>query len=488
MIDRLVLFGATGDLAGRLLFPALAALRAARRLPDDFTVIGAGRHDWDDDRFRRHVSERLEQHAADVPADAREAIVRSLHYQQVDVTDSSSVANVIRADATESKPIAAYLALPPSVFPDAVTALGAASLPKGSRVVLEKPFGEDLASAIALNRLVKKSHGDTDEQTVFRVDHALGMTALQNMLMMRVANRVLDAVWNSTHIEQIDVLWEETLALEGRAGYYDNAGALKDVMQNHMMQVFSLVAMEPPASFAEQDLRNRKVELLRAVRPLHPDDVLFHTRRGRYTAGHLVGDEGERDIPSYVDEEGVDPARGTETFAEVVLEIDTRRWAGTRFVLRAGKALRQKHKGVVVRFRPSATLPIASDETRAAPNELRVGLDGPLDIVLHLTGGSPQSQLPPASVTLSGEPPAADLPPYGHVLLDVLSGGCTLSVRGDEAEEAWRIVTPVLEAWAAGRVPLEEYAAGSDGPPPLSDRGGVSAETTRAPSDARAHM
>jgi glucose-6-phosphate 1-dehydrogenase len=488
MIDRLALFGATGDLAGRLLFPALAALRAARRLPDDFTVVGAGRHDWDDERFRVHVKDMLEQHAADVPADAREAIVGSLRYHEVDATDSSSVANVIRVGASDSKPIAAYLALPPSVFPDAVTALGVAGLPKGSRIVLEKPFGNDGQGAAALNRILKKAIGNAHDQDAFRVDHVLGMTTVQNLLMMRGTNRVLDAVWNSTHVEQIDVLWEETLALEGRAGYYDSAGALKDVMQNHMMQVFSLLAMEPPASFAEHDLRNRKVEVLRAVRPLHPDDVPFRTRRARYTAGHLVGDEGARDIPSYVDEDGVEPARGTETFAEVVLEIDNRRWAGTRFVLRAGKALRQKQKGVVVRFRPSATTLIPIDGTRAAPNELRVGLDGPLDIVLQLTGGSPQSKLAAVPVALSGEPPAPDLPPYGHVLLDVLSGGCALSVRGDEAEEAWRIVTPVLEAWAAGRVPLEEYAAGSDGPPPLSGRARVTAEMTRAPSDARPCM
>jgi glucose-6-phosphate 1-dehydrogenase len=350
-----------------------------------------------------------------------------------------------------------------------VTALGAAGLPAGSRIVLEKPFGEDLESAVELNALARQVAGDGVERTVFRVDHVLGMATVQNLLAMRLANRLLDAVWTSAHVEEVEILWEETLALEGRAGYFDGAGTLKDVMQNHMLQILSLVAMEPPASLDERDVRDRKVEALRSVRPLCPDDVASQTRRARYAAGRLTSDDGqEREIPSYVDEEGVDPGRRTETFAEVVLEIDNRRWEGTRFVLRAGKALGRRRKGVVVRFRPLSYVSSTDDGPEVAANELRLGLDGPNEVTLHLNGGVPHPRGALVPLMLTAPPPASRLPAYARVLLDILDGGSTLSVRGDEAEQAWRILTPVLDAWARDQVPLEEYAAGSAGPPPLA--------------------
>jgi glucose-6-phosphate 1-dehydrogenase len=451
MIDRLVLFGATGDLAGRYLLPALAALQAAGQLPGGFDVIGASRENIDDEAFRRSARERLEQHGADVPATARETVVRSLRYRAVDVTDPESVASVIDPGAG---PVAPYLALPPGLFPAAVTALARAGLPAGSRIALEKPFGEDLQSAIALNLLLAETLGPAGEQAVFRVDHVLGMATVQNLLTLRLANRFLDAVWNSDHVEQVDILWEETLALEGRAGYYDGAGAVKDVLQNHMLQLLALIAMEPPAGLEAQDLHDRKLEALRSVRPLTPADVARRTRRARYTAGRLATGE---DVPSYAEEDGVDPERETETFAEVALELESARWVGTRFLLRAGKALSRRRKMVIVRFR------VGGDRA----NELWIGVDGPDDVRLHVTGGAPESPMP---LSLSAMPPASELPAYGRVLLDALSERSTLSIGGDEAEEAWRIVTPVLHGWADGAVPLEEYPAGSAGPPPRANR------------------
>ena len=423
MIERLALFGATGDLAGRFLLPALAALRAAGDLPDRFEIVAAATSDLGDDGFREVAASSLTEHAADVDADARRSIVEALRYRQADVTDPGAVAATL---GPPDKPVAAYLALPPGVFPHAVRAIGAAGLAAGSRVALEKPFGTDLASAAALNALLAEVFGAAAEEIVFRVDHLLGMATAQNLLAMRLANPVLEAVWRGAHVEQVEILWEETLALEGRAGYYDGAGALKDVVQNHMLQALCLVAMELPGE-ASGELHDRKVEVLRAVRAPEPT----HTRRARYGAG--------RDIPAYADEDGVDPQRCTETFAEIALTLDNERWEDTRFVLRAGKALKQRRKMAILRFRGGG--------------ELRIGLDGPDDVELALRG-----------LTLAGDPPASDLPPYGRVLRDVLTGGDALSVRGDEAEEAWRVVTPVLEAWAAGEVPLEEYPAGSTGP------------------------
>lgn len=456
-IARLLLFGASGDLAGRFLLPALAALHAAGRVPGDLQVVGAAREQWTDEQFRDHAAERLDEHAPDVPAAARAATVRALRYRPVDFDDRRSVESLVHG--TSDGPVAAYLALPSGIFEAAVTALDRVGLPPGSRIVVEKPFGEDLEGAVRLNALLAEFAGEAGEDAIFRVDHVLAMATTQNLLGLRFANRVLDPVWNSRHIARVELLWEETLTLEGRAGYYDRAGALKDVLQNHVLQVLALIAMEPPASLGERDVRDAKLGALRAIRDPTPDEVPLHTRRARYTAGRI----GERQVPSYVDEKGVDADRRTETFAEVVLRLDTPRWSGTPFVLRAGKALGRRRKGVVVRFRPLSGLPFG-DAAGIAGNELWIGIEGPEDIGLCLSGSAPGSPPELAPLTLTAPPPASDLPAYGRVLLDVLTGGRGLSVGPEEAEQAWRAMAPVLQAWDAGRVPLEEYPAGSSGP------------------------
>jgi glucose-6-phosphate 1-dehydrogenase len=298
VISRLAIFGATGDLTARYLLPGLAALRAAGHLGDGFILTGAARHGLDSAEFQRWAAAQLGRHAGHLPTSARQAIVSAARYQQADVTDPASVAAVIAGD----EPLAVYLALPPAVFPAAVTAIHEAGLPPDSRIVLEKPFGEDLDSAIELNRLLAET---VPEQAVFRVDHFLAMTTVQNVLGTRLANRVLEPIWDAAHIAEVDIVWEESLALEGRAGYYDGAGALKDMLQNHLLQLLCLVAMEPPISLSERDLRDRKMDVLRSVRPLTDADVTRRTRRARYAAGRI----GDRQVPAYVDEEGVDPAR-----------------------------------------------------------------------------------------------------------------------------------------------------------------------------------
>jgi glucose-6-phosphate 1-dehydrogenase len=471
VIERLVLFGATGDLAGRYLLPALAALRDAGRLPETLEVVGAAQEDLGDDAFRRMCADLLEQHAAGLPADARDGLVRSLRYRQVDITDHDSVAAVVAdpASGAGGGPVAVYLALPPGLFARAVTALAATGPPAGSRIALEKPFGEDLESAMELNRLLAGVAERVGEHAAFRVDHFLGLAPVQNLLGLRFANRVTDVLWNSEHVEQVEIAWEETVALEGRAGYYDHAGQLKDVIQNHLLQVLCLVAMEPPAGLGATELRDRKLDVLRAVRPPRPDEMASRTRRARYTAGRI----GDREVPSYADEDGVDPERCTETFAEVELEIDSPRWSRTRFVLRTGKAMGRERKEIVVRLRPAARLPFGDGAGEPAANELRIGLEQPGDVALSLAGSRPGPPFELTSLDLGTRLPDADLPEYGRVLLDFLSGDSTLSVRGDEAEEAWRIVAPVLEAWADGPVALEAYPAGSDGPPPAARRGEI---------------
>jgi glucose-6-phosphate 1-dehydrogenase len=450
VINRLAIFGATGDLTARYLLPAIAALHAAGETGDAFQLIAAGRNDWSSSQFRDWAAAQLAQHGAHLPAASRAAVTSAATYQQADVTDAAAVASVIAGE-----PAACYLALPPRVFRDAVSALHDAGLPEGSRIVLEKPFGEDLASAIELNRLLADF---LPEQGVFRVDHFLAMTTVQNLLGTRLANRVLEPLWNSAHIAEIDIVWDESLALEGRAGYYDGVGALKDMLQNHLLQLLCLVAMEPPISLGERDLRDRKVDVLRSVRPLAADDIVRGTRRGQYTAGRL----GDRDVPAYADEDGVDPAQRTETFAEIELRLDNWRWPDTVFRLRTAKALRRDRKEVAVRFRHVPHLPFAHRGDEAPPNVLKFGLD-PENVSLELTSiGQRPRTLSPISLAAQLAPP--ELPAYGRLLLAVLSGDSALAIRGDEAEESWRVVTPVLEAWAKDLVPLQEYPAGSDGP------------------------
>lgn len=450
MIDRLVIFGATGDLTARYLLPGIAALRAAGRLPEEFRLIGAGRDDWGGDRFRKWADAQLGRHGGGLPEDSRRAVADAAEYAQADVSDAGDVAAAVAGDG----PVAAYLALPPAVFPVAVASLREAGLPDGSRIVIEKPFGENLDDAIALNKLLTEA---VPEQAIFRVDHFLAMTTVQNVLGVRLANQVLEPIWNSTHIAEVEIVWEESLALEGRAGYYDGIGALRDMVQNHLLQVLCLVAMEPPVSVGERDLRNRKVDVLRSVRPLSDVDVLRYSRRARYLAGRI----GDREVPAYVDEQGVDPRQHTETFAEVQLEIDNWRWQGTRFRLRAAKAFGAERKEVAVRFRRVPHLPFP-ELAEAAPNMLRFGLE-PESLRLELTAaGAEHGALTP--LALAEQLPAPALPAYGQVLLNVLNQDATLSIRGDEAEESWRVLAPVLDSWSRDLVPMEEYPAGSSGP------------------------
>jgi glucose-6-phosphate 1-dehydrogenase len=455
MIGRLLIFGATGDLTARFLLPGLAALVAAGKLPQGFELIGAGRDDLSDQDYRTWAAEQLSRHGGRLPPAAMDAVLASTRYCKADAADRAAVAGLV----TGSSAIAAYLALPPAVFPLAVSALHEAGPPAGSRIVLEKPFGESLQEAVALNALLAET---LPEHAVFRVDHFLAMTTVQNILGTRLANRLLEPIWNSAHIEEIEIVWDETVALEGRAGYYDGVGALKDMVQNHLLQLLCLVAMEPPVSSSERDLRDRKVDVLRSVRGLREEDVARRTRRARYAAGRI----GDRAVPAYADEPGVDPAYATETFAEVELELESWRWSGTTFRLRTGKALSRDRAEVAVRFRPVPHLPF-EEAVDPAPNVLRFGLD-PETLTLELTGTGPgpSGGLTPLTLRAALLPPL--LPAYGRLLLDVLNGDPTLSIRGDEAEESWRIVDPVVAAWSRGLVPLEEYPAGSDGPPETS--------------------
>ena len=460
MIDKLLVLGASGDLAGRYLLPALAHLQEAGRLPEPLTIVGVAREDWDTAAFRRHLAAQLERHAATVDPRARQALAAMASYQRADAGDAAALAGAL--DQAKGL-VVAYLALPPAAFAPAVQALAAVGLPDRSLVVVEKPFGRNLAEARALNQLLGRCFG---EAATFRADHFLGLQTVQNVLGLRFANRVFEPIWHAEHIQRVEVVWDETVALEGRAGYYDHAGALRDVVQNHLLQLVCLVAMEPPAGLDPDRQRDRKVELLRAVQPPPPGQMAARTVRGRYTAGRVDG----IDVPAYADEPGVDPARGTETFAEVTLEIDNPRWRGVPFRLRTGKALVRRCAEILIHFRP-ACQPTFAEAAGAPANLLRFGLDPDrLTLRVNLNGAGDPFRLEQATLERVLAP--QDVPAYGRLLLAVMDGDLTLSIRGDEAEECWRITEPILAAWAEGAVPLQEYPAGSPGPRILPDHGG----------------
>ena len=291
------------------------------------------------------------------------------------------------------------------------------------------------------------------EDAVFRIDHFLAEQTVLNLLGLRFANRVFEPVWNSLHVERVDIVWDETVGLEGRAGYYDHAGALRDMVQNHLLQLLSLVAMEPPTHLGERALRDRKVDVLRAVRTPSWEEIVRGTRRGRYVAGHI----GDRELPDYAAEPGVDAGRRTETYAAVTLFVDNWRWSGVPFRLRSGKALGADRREIVLHFRPVPHLPFASG---AEPDVLQLTLDpDAIALAVNLNGAGDPFVLKREELAL--DLARHDLPPYSLLLLEILNGQAALSVRGDEAEESWRIVEPIIAAWTADAVPLEDYAAGS---------------------------
>jgi glucose-6-phosphate 1-dehydrogenase len=456
MVKRIVIFGATGDLTARYLIPALAKLYEAGKLPSGIKIIGVDRREWRDDMhgFRRLMLDSLDRHASGVSAAARARMVTEvLEYRRADVTDARSV---ISALEPLTEPMLAYLALPPAVFAPTLKALKEANLPEGSRVAVEKPFGVNLESAQELNRLL---HGFLPEGAIFRIDHFLAWQPFPSIMGLRFANGILEPLWDRNYIERVEIVWEETLALEGRAGYFDHAGAFKDLIQNHLIQLLCLSAMEAPTALHRRNLRDRKVDLLRAVRRLSPEEAQRQTVRARYGPGTI----GERHIPAYADEDGVDPSRGTETFAEVTLVIDNLRWAGVPFVLRGGKALSRFRAEIAVHFKavPHLAFQRAGDPQ---PNVLRVRL-GPDRITLNLNVNGPYDPFDLEQIELSADfAPQEFFSAYERLFLDLLEGNTTLFVRADEAEEAWRVSEPILEAWEQGLVPLLEYPAGSSGP------------------------
>ncbi|HWD63277.1 MAG TPA: glucose-6-phosphate dehydrogenase [Humibacter sp.] len=447
-VQTLIILGASGDLTSRLLLPALGQVLTkdpARRV----TFIGAGSQDWTKAHWRHVVRTSFAASKAEGPA--VDALLASTEYVSMDVTVPADLkALLARAEGTP----ALYFALPPAVTKVTCAALAEVDLPKETRLALEKPFGTDRRSAAALNRKIATL---VPENQVHRIDHFLGNSTVQNLFGLRFANRIFEPLWSSQHISRVDIVYDETLGLVGRAGYYDHAGALVDMLQSHLLQVLAVTAMEAPATLSADDLRDAKEILLRATR-VWDDDPVASSHRGRYTKGKI----GRTILPSYVDEKGVDPELETETLAQITFAIDNWRWAGVPFTLRSGKAIGVPRHEIVLTFRDAQHVPQGLRGV-AHPTRLRLRL-GPDEMTLELNTNGPGDPKFLSRAKLEAEFGAGTLVAYGEVLADLLDGDPSLSVRGDTAEECWRIVDPVIAAWRKDEVPIDDYAAGSEGP------------------------
>ena len=442
----LLILGASGDLTSRLLLPALGEL-LTRESWRRVHLRGAGMDDWSDDHWRDVVRASFAAGGADADSD----VIASTDYTRADITDADDLRALVSSNPGR---LALYFAVPPAVAAQACEALKKVELPEGTILALEKPFGTDEESARKLNATLLDL---VPEQQIFRVDHFLGRSTVLNLLGVRFANRVLEPVWSAENIESVVIRYDESLALEGRAGYYDRAGALMDMIQSHLLQVLAFVAMEPPATLDEVDLRDATSAALRAT-ALWNDDPAQSARRAIYTAGTVGG----KPVPSYVDEEGVDPDRHTETLAELTCEVRNARWQGVPFTLRSGKALATRDAEIILRFRPVRHLP-AGFTGDAGGSVLRFTL-GPdrMSLELNVNGADDPFRL--EKTVLTADLGDGALKAYGEVLSGILDGDATLSVRADAAEQCWRIVQPAIDAWRSGSVPLDEYPAGSTGP------------------------
>ena len=447
----LLILGASGDLTARLLLPGLGALVSANMV-DNLQLIGSGMDDWDAAGWRSQVQNSFAR--VDATGEHIDTLLETTRYIKADVTDQADLESLLAACQGQ---VIIYFALPPAVTETACRVLADIGVPEGTRLAIEKPFGSGADSAAKLNELVTRL---VPEDHVHRIDHFVAMPTVLNILGLRFANRMIEPLLNNNHVRSVDVIFDETLTLEGRAEFYDATGAMEDMLQSHMLEVLALFAMDPVPSLAAEDVRDGKARVLRSTH-VWDDDPVSYSRRARYTAGQIA----DREVPSYVDEPGIDASRDTETLAEIVLAVDTWRWAGVPFRIRSGKALGSNRAEIVVTFKDAPLVPKGMTG-EPHPNRLHIGIGldaNALGFDLNLSGICNPFQIDPVSLHQQFDP--GELPPYGQVLRGMLvKDAAPLSVRGDMAVQCWKIIEPVRQAWQNGRVPLQEYAAGSGGP------------------------
>ncbi|GAC1340963.1 MAG: glucose-6-phosphate dehydrogenase [Candidatus Dormibacteria bacterium] len=480
-----VIFGATGDLTKRKLVPALYALASDGLLPTGFTVVGAGRSEGNDRDWRAAMRDAVDRYGRVPLQDSVwDDFAEGLRYVSYDIDASGGfdslkqvLEEVDRERGCGGNRIF-YFSIPPSGFSVLAHRLGDEGLSRSDaggfrRMIVEKPFGRDLDSARELNESL---HVAFDEEQIFRIDHYLGKESVQNLLVFRFANGIFEPLWNHRYIDHVQITVAESIGVEGRGGYYEESGALRDIIQNHVMQLVAIVGMEAPSNFRAETVRDEKVKLLRAVRPIHPEDVLQHTVRGQYAAGWVDGEQ----VGGYRDEEGVGDESLRETFVAMKLDIDNWRWAGTPFYLRTGKRLPKRATEIAIQFRRVPHSPFGGPAAIASgslppnaidPNMLVLRIQPDEGITLRFSAKVPGQSMRIRSVNmdflygssfLRASPEA-----YERLLLDCMLGDATLFAREDEVEEAWRFCTAILAGWRThppDRLHCPNYEAGSWGP------------------------
>jgi glucose-6-phosphate 1-dehydrogenase len=483
----LVVFGASGDLTSRKLMPAVERLALRRLLPPGFSVVGVARTEMDDDSFREYMRAAVEEGGGggDDAKHVWEAFTGGFRYVAGDYGNPETFARLrtvleeLDAQRGTAQNRLYYLATPPDTFPTVVQGLARCGLNKAAhddafvRIVIEKPFGRDERSAAELDNTVHKVF---DENQVYRIDHYLGKETVQNVLALRFANTIFEPLWNRQYVNHVQITVAESLGVGHRGGFYEKAGALRDIVQNHVMQVLALTLMEPPATFDAGGIRDEKVKALRAVDVLSPEQVSENVVRAQYRSGWVQGSE----VQGYRDEEGVDPHSQTETYVAMRLRVDNWRWAGVPIYVRTGKYLPKRVTEVAMEFSRVPHLPFAMSQAEGLePDAMVLRIQPDEGITLRFGAKVPGQAFRVRSVSMDFFYGAAFLEEtpeaYERLLLDALLGDPTLFIRSDEVAQAWRIVDPVLAGFENGDVPLARYEAGTWGPPEadqLLDRDG----------------
>jgi glucose-6-phosphate 1-dehydrogenase len=462
----LTIFGASGDLTQRKIFPALYSLAYRRLLPERFGVVGVARTEMSDDDFRDRMEEGVKEHGRDeFRADVWRPLAEGTHYVATDFADDPGEDHVLRClnVLDEERGTAGnrvyYLAVPPDAIGTIVRELGERPRSEGwTRIIVEKPFGHDLESARELNECILE-HFAEDE--IFRIDHYLGKETVQNMLVLRFANGIFEPIWNRQFIDHVQVTVAESLGIEGRGSFYERAGAIRDIVQNHMLQLVSITAMEPPIDFTADSVRNEKVKVLKAIHTPGPKHVV----RGQYGPGYIEGEE----VPGYREEPGVAPDSRTETFVAAKLYVDNWRWADTPFYIRTGKRLPRRETAIAIQFKRAPHPPFELDSADALrPNVLVIHIQPDEGVSVGIGAKVPGQGMTIRTVNMDflyGGAFRTGLPEaYERLILDCMLGDATLFTRADEVEEQWAIVDAMVAPWKRDMPGFPNYAAGTWGP------------------------